>query len=121
MVKAIVRSVISTTKEGLPLVKKRKDGTFSRYDLVSCELTEGALTGSAVWGQRTLHNEHGVDKDAVAEGQEVTLSGHIENGKPFWTVMVGAPIASDADVLAAYFSGVTTGATVPTVGVKEPF
>lgn len=119
-VKGIIKSVISTTKEGLPLVKKRADGTFSRYDLCSVELTEGPLMGQAVWANRTLQNSTGIDKEAVAEGQEVLLYGNVVDGKPLFTVATGATVASDADILSMLF-GVTVGATAASAGVKEPF
>jgi hypothetical protein len=110
-VNAIVKTVITTDKEGMPLVKKRADGSFSRYDLVSAEVTgtNTPLDGQLVWAQRTLENRDKEAKDAVVEGQEVLLYATIVNGKPFFTVATGAAVANDADIMLHLF-GVTASA-----------
>lgn len=110
-VKAIVKSVISTTKEGLPLMKTRGDGSTARYDLCSIELQEGPLVGQQVWAQRTLVNKDGVEKKAVEVDQEIDGLLTVNNGKPFWEISTGGAIASDADVLSAYAS--MLGAVAP--------
>jgi hypothetical protein len=114
-VNAIVKTVITTDKEGMPLVKKRADGSFSRYDLVSAEVTgtNTPLDGQLVWAQRTLENRDKEAKEAVVEGQEVLLYATVVDGKPFFTVATGNAVANDADIMLHLF-GVTAPATVAT-------
>jgi hypothetical protein len=99
---AIVTTVITTTKEGLPLMKRRADGSEAPYALVGIKFTDGSLKGKSTWAQRSLLNRDGVIKEPVAVGDEVfgTLTG-IVNGKPFFEVTTSTN-ATDADLLAAF-------------------
>ena len=114
---AKVTTVITTTKEGAPLMKKRSDGSESPVALCGLQLTEGPHAGKTLWAQRTLVNRDGVAKEPVAKGDNVfaTLTS-IVNGKPFFEVTTSAN-ASDEDLLSAF--GATTESTVATTKEVE--
>lgn len=99
---AVVTTVISTTKEGEPLMKTRADGSKSPVLLCGLKLTEGPHTGKTLWAQRSLVNREGIAKDPVAKGDNVfaTLTSVVD-GKPFFEVTTSAN-ASDADLLSAF-------------------
>jgi hypothetical protein len=99
---AVVTTVITTTKEGEPLMKTRANGDQSPVALCGLKLTEGPAKGKTLWAQRTLMNRDGVAKEPVAKGDEVfaTLVSIVE-GKPFFEVTTSAN-ASDEDLLAAF-------------------
>ena len=107
---ATVTTVITTTKEGAPLMKKRADGSESPVALCGLKLTEGPHAGKTLWAQRTLVNRDGVAKESVAKGDNVfaTLTSVVD-GKPFFEVTTSAN-ASDEDLLAAF--GATAETTV---------
>ena len=102
---ATVTTVITTTKEGAPLMKKRADGSEAPVLLCGLKLTEGPHAGKTLWAQRSLVNRDGVAKEPVAKGDNVfaTLTS-VVNGKPFFEVTTSAN-ASDEDLLSAF--GVT--------------
>lgn len=110
---ATVTTVITTAKDGSPLMKKRADGSESPVALCGLKLTEGPHAGKTLWAQRTLVNRDGVAKESVAKGDNVfaTLTSVID-GKPFFEVTTSAN-ASDADLLSAF------GATAETVAKTE--
>ena len=110
---AIVTTVISTAKDGSPLMKKRDDGSESPVLLCGLKLTEGPHAGKTLWAQRSLVNKKGEIKEPVAKGDNVfaTLTS-VVNGKPFFEVTTSAN-ASDEDLLAAF--GATTEQTVTKV------
>jgi hypothetical protein len=115
---ATVTTVITTTKEGAPLMKKRADGSESPVALCGLKLTEGPHAGKTLWAQRTLINREGVAKEPVAKGDNVfaTLVSVITdangNKKPFFEVTTSAN-ASDEDLMDAF------GATAETVATQE--
>lgn len=110
---AIVTTVITTNKEGAPLMKKRADGTEAPMLLCGLKLTEGPHKGKTLWAQRTLLNRDNVAKEPVAKGDEVfaTLTSVVD-GKPFFEVTTSAN-ASDADLMDAF------GATEEVVAKEE--
>lgn len=114
---ATVTTVITTTKEGAPLMKKRADGSESPVALCGLKLTEGPHAGKTLWAQRTLVNRDGVAKEPVAKGDNVfaTLTSVVD-GKPFFEVTTSAN-ASDEDLLSAF--GATTETTVATTEEVE--
>ena len=99
---AIVTTVISTAKDGSPLMKRRANGEESPVLLCGLKLTEGAHAGKTLWAQRSLVNRDGVAKEPVVKGDHVfaTLTSVVE-GKPFFEVTTSAN-ASDADLLSAF-------------------
>ena len=106
---AKVTTVITTTKEGAPLMKKRSDGSESPVALCGLQLTEGPHAGKTLWAQRTLVNRDGVAKEGVNKG-DIVFATHTStvNGKPFFEVTTSTN-ASDADILTALAKlGVTT-------------
>ena len=107
---ATVTTVITTAKDGSPLMKKRADGSESPVVLCGLKLTEGPHAGKTLWAQRTLIYKKGEIKEPVAKGDNVfaTLTS-VVNGKPFFEVTTSAN-ASDEDLLAAF--GATTEQTV---------
>jgi hypothetical protein len=114
---ATVTTVITTTKEGEPLMKTRADGSQSPVALCGLKLTEGSHAGKTLWAQRTLVNRDGVAKEPVAKGDNVfaTLVSVI-NGKPFFEVTTSAN-ASDEDLLSAF--GATAETTTTSTEEKE--
>lgn len=110
---ATVTTVITTAKDGSPLMKKRADGSESPVALCGLKLTEGLHAGKTLWAQRTLVNRDGVAKEPVAKGDNVfaTLTSVVD-GKPFFEVTTSAN-ASDEDLLSAF------GATDEVVATKE--
>ena len=107
---ATVTTVITTAKDGSPLMKKRADGSESPVVLCGLKLTEGPHAGKTLWAQRTLVNRDGVAKESVAKGDNVfaTLTSVVD-GKPFFEVTTSAN-ASDEDLLSAF--GATAESTV---------
>lgn len=103
---AVVTTVISTAKDGSPLMKKRANGEESPVLLCGLKLTEGPHAGKTLWAQRSLVNRDGVAKEPVAKGDNVfaTLTSVVD-GKPFFEVTTSAN-ASDEDLLSAF--GATT-------------
>ena len=110
---ATVTTVITTAKDGSPLMKKRADGSESPVLLCGLKLTEGPHAGKTLWAQRSLVNRDGVVKESVAKGDSVfaTLTS-VVNGKPFFEVTTSAN-ASDEDLLSAF------GATEEVVATTE--
>lgn len=105
---ATVTTVITTTKEGAPLMKKRADGSEAPYALCGLRLTEGAHKGKTLWAQRTLVNRDGVAKEPVAKGDDVFATRvSVINGKPFFEVTTSMN-ASDADLMDAFGEETTT-------------
>jgi hypothetical protein len=103
--KATIITVITTTKEGEPLMKTRANGSKSPYALCSAKITEGPLNGKSVWAQRTLENADGVAKDPVAKGDDVsvivsTVTGPDGKLKPFFEVATSIS-ATDEEILLA--------------------
>lgn len=116
---ATVTTVITTTKEGAPLMKKRADGSESPVALCGLKLTEGPHAGKTLWAQRTLVNREGVAKEPVAKGDNVfaTLTSVVD-GKPFFEVTTSMN-ASDKDLLSA-FDATTESTVAKTKGVEIP-
>ena len=119
--KATIVNVITTTKEGEPLMKTRGDGSKSPYSLCSAKITEGPLAGKSVWAQRTLENREGEVKDAVVKGDDVYVIASIvtdANGvsKPFFEVATSMN-ATDEEILAVL--GIMT-AEAPQPTITEP-
>ena len=116
----VVTTVITTAKDGSPLVKTRKDGTTAPYNLIGIRFTEGTVKGKSTWAQRTLVNRDGVVKEPVAKGDEVfaTLVNEID-GKPFFEVST-ASNATDAELLSAFGIDATATATTPAVEEEIP-
>lgn len=114
---ATVTTVISTARDGSPLMKKRADGSESPVLLCGLKLTEGPHAGKTLWAQRSLVNREGVAKEPVAKGDNVfaTLTSVI-SGKPFFEVTTSAN-ASDEDLLNAF--GVTAETTIATTEEVE--
>lgn len=122
--KAVVTTVITTAKDGSPLVKTRQDGTTAPYALCGLKLTEGAHAGKTLWAQRTLINREGVAKEPVAKGDEVfaTLVNVVVDKttgkpKPMFEVTTSSN-ASDDELLSAFGEEVAT-TTTATVGAEE--
>ena len=110
---ATVTTVITTAKDGSPLMKKRANGEESPVLLCGLKLTEGPHAGKTLWAQRSLVNREGVAKEPVAKGDNVfaTLTSVVD-GKPFFEVTTSAN-ASDEDLLSAF------GATAESTVAKE--
>jgi len=102
---ATIVAVLTTTKDGAPLMKTRADGSQSPYALCSAKITEGPLKGKSVWAQRTLENRDGVAKDNVTKGDDVavivsTVTGADGKVKPFFEVATSIN-ATDEEILMA--------------------
>lgn len=105
---AIVGTVLTTTREGQPLMKNRADGTQAPYALCTVEITEGVLVGKTVWAQRTLLNRDGVVKSAVEPKQEVRVVLSVVDNKPFFEIQTGTSVTADADTMALLGLGVNS-------------
>lgn len=122
--KAVVTTVITTAKDGSPLVKTRQDGTTAPYALCGLKLTEGPHESKTLWAQRTLVNREGVAKEPVAKGDKVfaTLVNVVVDKttgkpKPMFEVTTSAN-ASDDELLSAFEVATTT--TAPAVEEEIP-
>lgn len=116
--KGVVTTVITTDKEGAPLVKTRENGVKAPYALCGVKFTEGPLAGKTAWAQRTLMNREGVVKEPVAKGDDVSIVlVSVVDGRPFFEVATSVN-ATDAEMLEA-FGEVTTTATAPTTADEE--
>lgn len=111
--KAIVQTVITTNKEGGPLMKKRADGSEAPVALCSLKITEGDLANQTVWAQRTLVNRDGVAKEPVAKGDDV-FATHTStiNGKHFFEVTTSMNATDEAIAAALAKLSLATEETV---------
>ena len=121
--KASIITVITTTKDGEPLMKTRANGEQSPYALCSAKITEGPLKGKSVWAQRTLENRDGIAKDAVAKGDEVFVMVSIVTDaegvkKPFFEVATSMN-ATDEEILLALGLGITTEVAQPALEQEQ--
>jgi hypothetical protein len=116
-VKAVVTSVIKTTKEGEPLMKKRADGSLAPYHLCGIKLTEGPAKGTTHWAQRTLQNREGVAKEAVNVGDDISVMPSIVNGRVFLEV-VSSVRGTNEDLLATF--GLSAEAVATTEELEIP-